>query len=159
VPTVRAALGQSATLTAQQSADATVWQSSVPAGELVALGPAAAQAALAGKVPTEAPARVLDAAPGAAEDTLGPGSVGRLLVLDEPAANGWHASLDGKPLTARIAYGWAQAFEVGAGGGRLRIGFRSGSRHLWLVGELVVVTVAALSILPVRRNDDQEQIA
>ena len=84
------------------------------------------------------------------------GAPGRLIVLAEPANSHWHASLDGKPLVAKTAYGWAQAFELPSAGGRLRVGFSGGARDLWLIGELVVLLVVVGAMLPGRRPDDED---
>ena len=67
--------------------------------------------------------------------------VGALAVLAEPADRGWRATLDGKPLARRTAYGWAQAFVLPATSGRLRIRFDGTSPALVAVGELVAVVV------------------
>jgi hypothetical protein len=67
------------------------------------------------------------------------GSSSRLLVLAEPVDSGWQATLDGHPLRRVTAYGWAQAFELPARGGVLRVHFDSGTRHFWLVVELLAL--------------------
>ncbi len=75
------------------------------------------------------------------------GVAGRLLVLADRADPGWRASLDGAALAPRRYDGWAQAFELPAGGGRLRLEHDAGLRPvlLWLqLGLLVVVVVLAL---------------
>ena len=69
------------------------------------------------------------------------------------------ATVNGRPLAARTAYGWAQAFVLPATGGRLRIGFRSGSRHVWLGVELAAIVIVLGMTLPGRRPDDEEGAA
>jgi hypothetical protein len=73
-----------------------------------------------------------------------------LLVLAQPADDDWHATLDGERLPAARAYGWAQAWELPAGGGHLVVSRDGGHRDLWLVLQLVVVVVAVLCSLPTR---------
>jgi GT2 family glycosyltransferase len=152
---LRSALGRATTLTVHPAGGATVWESSMPTGELTVLDPAAAQTALAGKIPATAVAHVLPATPGSADTMIPAGDAPGLLVLNEPASHNWHAAVNGKALTPRTAYGWAQAFELPAGAGRLTVSYRSGSRDAWLVAELVLVIAGLISIVPVRRGDDE----
>jgi hypothetical protein len=142
-------------LTALPAAGATVWESSMPTGELTVLSAAAGQTALAGKVPAGGVARVLNATTGSANVALQAGPAPGLLVLNEPVNRGWHATVNGKRLTPRTAYGWAQAFELPAHPGRLRVSFGRDSRHIWLIVQLVLVTAGLLAIVPVRRGDDE----
>jgi GT2 family glycosyltransferase len=155
VARLRSALGRATTLTVHPAGGATVWESSMPTGELTVLSPLAAPTALAGRVPAEAVAHVLAATPGSANTMLTLGVAPGLLVLNEPASHNWHATVNGKALTPRTAYGWAQAFELPNGTGRLKITFDSGSRHVWLIAELVLVVAGLISIVPVRRGDDE----
>jgi hypothetical protein len=53
------------------------------------------------------------------DTTLDAGESGRLLVLAERADARWQATLDGHRLTPVTYQGWAQAFQLPAGGGRL----------------------------------------
>jgi hypothetical protein len=101
-------------------------------------------------------ARSLSARPGSADVAIGPGPSGRLVVLAEPANGGWYATINGQDLTARTAYGWAQAFTVPEAGGALHVGYHSRSRDLWLTGELVVILVLVAVMLPPRRAEDEE---
>jgi hypothetical protein len=87
------------------------------------------------------------------------GATGRLAVLAEPANRHWRATVNGQPALERTAYGWAQAFELPAGGGRLRIEFRSGSRHTWLWVELAAVVIVLIAMTPGRRPDDEDGLA
>jgi GT2 family glycosyltransferase len=154
---VSSALGRATTLTVVPAPGATVWRSSVPTGEVTLLDTAAASAAT-NPAAASAPISVaLPAKAGSADVDVPAGAAGRLVVLAEPADSNWHASVDGKPLIGRTVYGWAQAFELPSSAGRLRIGFSSGARHWWLVGELAVVVVVVVgAMLPGRRPDDED---
>jgi hypothetical protein len=68
---------------------------------------------------------------------VSPSAQDRLLVMAEPASPHWKATVDGHALTSRQAYGWAQAWELPKGGGHLAISYDSGSRHWWLLIELL----------------------
>ena len=151
---VSSALGRAATLVVVPAPGATVWRSSLPTSELTVLRGAAASAALAGQVPTDPHAVALPATPGSADVPYSSPVVGSIAVLAEPADRGWRATLDGKPLPRRTAYGWAQAFVLPAISGRLRISFDDGARSEWLWVELVAVVVAAVVAIPARRADD-----
>ncbi|NED01555.1 hypothetical protein G3I55_07780, partial [Streptomyces sp. SID6648] len=61
------------------------------------------------------------------------GRDGRVLRLADTAAEGWTATLDGKPLTRTTVDGWAQGFELPASGGRLDVTYDVPFTHtLWL---------------------------
>ncbi|MBC7292129.1 MAG: glycosyltransferase family 2 protein, partial [Actinotalea sp.] len=75
----------------------------------------------------------------------------RLLVLAERADPGWRAELDGRPLRA-VQSGWQQAFEVGRDDGLLTVEHVAPSRGLWAVVQGVVLVVALLLAVPVRRR-------
>jgi GT2 family glycosyltransferase len=154
VSRVQLALGRNPTLTVLPSAGATVWRSSIPAGELAVLNPVSATKALAGSVPTAPASALLPASPGSADVTIGGGVTGRVAVLAEPSSSHWTATLNGHALVKKTAYGWAQAFELPTTGGRLVIGYHDEPRHVWLWLELALVLVALGAALPVRRVDD-----
>ena len=81
------------------------------------------------------------------------GTGGRLLVLADAQDPHWQASLDGKALPRRTAWGWAQAFVLPANGGHLQLSYRQTTRHAGLVIEVVlVVLVAVLSAPGARRR-------
>jgi hypothetical protein len=129
---------------------AVVWRGQMPTGELVMLGPHVAAAVTGGAdLPADARPHPLASGRGHSRASVPSGADGRLLVLAEPASRQWHASLDGKPLRATTAYGWAQAWKLPAAGGRLALGRSSGGRPLWLGLQLAVVLVAALLAVPV----------
>jgi hypothetical protein len=159
VARVRSALGRGATLSEHPAGAATVWESSLHTGELTVLDPSATKTALAGHVPTDPVVTVLSAKPGSASVSLPPRASSGLLVLNEPASSHWQASVNGKPLTRHTAYGWAQAFQLPAGTGRLTLRYSDGSRPFWLVVELVIVVATLVSVVPVRRTDDAEATA
>jgi GT2 family glycosyltransferase len=146
------ALGKSTTLSANPAVGATVWVSSLPTGELTILAPADAARAVDGGAARAT--RALVARPGAADVTVPAGPPDRLLVLAEPASGGWHASLAGTSLQPRTAFGWAQAFSLPAGGGRLHLGYDDSSRNAWLVVELIALVLIVGASLPGRREDE-----
>jgi hypothetical protein len=128
-----------------------VWRNEIPTGELVVLGPGDAAAAAAGDgLPVDARPRPLATASGASTAPVPAGRGGRLLVLAEPRSARWHARIDGSDLAATTAYGWAQAWWLPTGGGRLHLSRAGDSRGWWLVVQLVAVGVALLLAVPVR---------
>ncbi len=93
-------------------------------------------------------------------------AAGGTLVLAEPADAGWHASLNGRALTplAGPVDGWAQGFNLPAGGGRLDLSrsMRGHQLSLWLEGlALAVVAVFALPsarAVAVAQEEDQAAV-
>ncbi|CAM5291405.1 integral membrane regulatory protein [Streptomyces purpurascens] len=86
--------------------------------------------------------------------TIPTGADGRVLRLADTAADGWTATLDGKPLTRTTVDGWAQGFELPATGGTLDVTYDDPIGHtvwLWTQGLLAVVLVVLA--LPGRRRD------
>ncbi len=87
------------------------------------------------------------------------GPEGRVLRLADTADEGWTATLDGKPLTPTTVDGWAQGFELPAGGGRLDVTYDAPFTHtawLWAQGLLAVVLVVLA--LPGRRRDIDDDL-
>lgn len=87
------------------------------------------------------------------------GSEGRVLRLADSAAEGWTATLDGKPLTPTTVDGWAQGFELPATGGHLDVTYDDPITHtawLWAQGLLAVVLVVLA--LPGRRRDIDDDL-
>jgi GT2 family glycosyltransferase len=84
-------------------------------------------------------------------------AAGGTVELAEPAG-GWHATLNGQPLTpvASPAGGWAAAFRLPAGGGVLGIGHDQTGRDLILIFELLAVAVVAGLGLPGSRATAEE---
>ena len=151
---LRSALGRATSLTVVPAPGATVWRSTAPTSELSILRGGAVATALDGRVPVRPDSVPLAARSGSADVVTAPSPGGALVVLAEPADRGWHATLDGKPLARRTAYGWAQAFVLPPTGGRLRIDFDGSTRHWWLIAELAVLVVVCGLSLPGRRPDD-----
>lgn len=91
--------------------------------------------------------------------TIPAGDDGRTLRLADTAAEGWTATLDGRPLTAKTVDGWAQGFELPASGGRLDVVYDDPITHtawLWVQGSLAVVLVVLA--LPGRRRDIDDDL-
>ncbi|MDN0200953.1 glycosyltransferase family 2 protein [Streptomyces sp. S.PNR 29] len=91
--------------------------------------------------------------------TIPAGSDGRVLRLADSAAEGWTATLDGKPLTPTTVDGWAQGFELPASGGKLDVTYDDPVGHtvwLWAQGFLAVVLVVLA--LPGRRRDIDDDL-
>ncbi|MFF6807680.1 glycosyltransferase [Streptomyces sp. NPDC012616] len=91
--------------------------------------------------------------------TLPAGAAGRVLRLADAAADGWTATLDGKPLTPTTVDGWAQGFELPASGGTLNVAYDDPFAHtawLWAQGLLSVVLVVLA--LPGRRRDVDDDL-
>ncbi|MFF5160657.1 glycosyltransferase [Streptomyces sp. NPDC000348] len=87
------------------------------------------------------------------------GAEGRVLRLADTAAEGWSATLDGKPLTRTTVDGWAQGFELPATGGTLDVTYDDPVTHtawLWAQGLLAVVLV--VMALPGRRRDIDDDL-
>ncbi|WP_107501646.1 glycosyltransferase family 2 protein [Streptomyces viridosporus] len=87
------------------------------------------------------------------------GGEGRILRLADSAAEGWTATLDGKPLSRTTVDGWAQGFELPASGGRLDVTYDTPITHtawLWAQGLLAVVLV--VMALPGRRRDVDDDL-
>ncbi|WP_416979220.1 glycosyltransferase [Streptomyces sp. T028] len=91
--------------------------------------------------------------------TIQAGSDGRILRLADAAADGWTATLDGKPLTRITVDGWAQGFELPASGGKLDVTYDDPFTHtvwLWTQGFLALVLVVLA--LPGRRRDVDDDL-
>ncbi len=137
-----------------------LWQVTAPAAHLSVLPPELAQAALRGdRAPDDdlqrsAPAVALPEPAGGPATVVPPGPPGRLLVLSEAADPGWRAEVDGRPLPARTAWGWATAFTLPEAGGVLRLEHASTGRHaaaaLQVLGLLVVLVLAGPGAAPRR---------
>jgi hypothetical protein len=95
---------------------------------------------------------VLPASADSADVAVPAGPAGRVAVLAEPADSHWQATLGSRRLLGRTAYGWAQAFELPAAGGRLQIGYHGGRRSTWLWVELAAVVLVGLLAVPTRRR-------
>jgi GT2 family glycosyltransferase len=94
---------------------------------------------------------------------LRPGDAGRVLRIADAADPGWQATLDGRPLDRVTLDGWAQGFELPAGGGQLDVTHETSPAHtawVWAQGFLALVVVVLA--LPGRRrhvDDDLPETA
>ena len=87
------------------------------------------------------------------------GAAGRILRIADTAAEGWHATLDGKVLPKKTVDGWAQGFELPAQGGRLALTFDDSITHtarIWGQGLLAVVLLVLA--LPGRRREIDDDL-
>lgn len=145
-----------------------LWQVVAPAARLSVLEPHLAARALAGeRAPTPDLLRasrpvLLPAGREAARAKVAAGRAGRLLVLADAADPRWVATLDGKPLRRRTAWGWAQGFALPEAGGTVVLHYDQTSRHIALGvegGLLLVVVVLAVPGARRRRGleDDVEE--
>ena len=103
--------------------------------------------------------RPVAAGPVEIHTTIPTGAQGRVLRLADAAAEGWTATLDGKPLTPTTVDGWAQGFELPPTGGRLDVTYDAPLTHtawLWAQGALAVVLVVLA--LPGRRRDVDDDL-
>jgi hypothetical protein len=139
-----------------------LWQVLAPAARLSVLPAPLAQQAAKQRAPSRgtlrtAPPKALAAGAEAASATV-PAGTGRLLVLADAADGRWRATVDGKDLKRRTAWGWAQAFELPDAGGHLSLSYRQGPRqaHLALQGLLLLVVVV-LSVPSARRRRGLEE--
>ncbi|WP_263980435.1 glycosyltransferase family 2 protein [Streptomyces naphthomycinicus] len=104
-------------------------------------------------------AQPVTAGPVEIHTTIPSGSGDRVLRLADSAAEGWTATLDGKPLTRTTVDGWAQGFRLPAGGGRLDVTYDASIAHvawLWAQGALALVLVVLA--LPGRRRDVDDDL-
>ncbi|WP_240926213.1 glycosyltransferase family 2 protein [Streptomyces sp. JB150] len=103
--------------------------------------------------------RPVAAGPVEIHTTIPTGAEGRVLRLADAAAEGWTATLDGKPLTPTTVDGWAQGFELPPTGGTLDVTYDAPLTHtawLWTQGALAVVLVVLA--LPGRRRDVDDDL-
>ena len=136
-------------LVRRTSGSVVLWQVVAPAARLSVLPPATAQRALAGdRAPTPDLLRAarpvpLRAGAEGAHPRLGPGPAGRLLVLADAVDRHWVATLDGRLLPRRTAWGWAQGFVLPQAGGTVVLHYDQSARQLdlWVEAGLLVVSV------------------
>ncbi|WP_394431353.1 glycosyltransferase [Streptomyces sp. SGAir0957] len=103
--------------------------------------------------PTAEEAKPLAAGPVDLHTELPNGGEGRVLRLADEAAEGWTATLDGKPLTRTTVDGWAQGFELPASGGTLDVTYEAPFTHTaWLWAQGVLALVLVVLALPGRRK-------
>ncbi|MFI1924939.1 glycosyltransferase [Streptomyces sp. NPDC020377] len=91
--------------------------------------------------------------------TVPDGSGSRVLRLADTAAEGWTATLDGKPLTPTTVDGWAQGFELPATGGKLDVTYDDPFTHtVWLWAQGFLALVLVVLALPGRRRDVDDDL-
>jgi len=127
-----------------------LWQVTAPAARLTVLAPELAQPALRG---VRAPdVDQLRGSPPVAlvgrEPRLPPGAPGRLLVLSEAADPGWTATVDGRVLPRRTAWGWAAAWTVPEGGGALRVTHSRAARRTGLALQAALLLLLLVLAAP-----------
>ncbi|MDT7537632.1 MAG: hypothetical protein QOI82_1217 [Actinomycetota bacterium] len=153
-----AALDAQSGLSRRASGRTLLWRVVAPTARLSLLRPGMAAAALRGdRGPTRellrvAPPATLPARQESAHTRVPAGPPGRLLVLADSAARGWQASIDGRPLDRRTAWGWAQAFVVPTSGGALVLSYDQSPRHRALAGELLALAVVLVLAAPAARR-------
>ena len=133
-----------------------LWEVDHPTGRVRLLPAAAADAAVVGPDGAAPDARVVRSGAVGAGARIPVGDPGRLVVLAEVAESGWRASLDGKSLPARTYAGWAQAFTLPVGGGRLVVTHDDGVRHLLVWGQLAVIVLLVFLAFPQLRAEDDD---
>ena len=154
-------------LVRRTSGPTVLWQVVSPSARLVLLPPPLAAVAVgSGRAPTAdllrtSPAVALPTRDVGASATVPPGAVGRLLVLADAVDQGWQATVDGRRLTRRTAWGWAQGFEVPAAGGHLELRHEQGVRRSALRSQAGLLALVAVLSVPGRRRgsgleDDEE---
>ncbi|WP_405492249.1 glycosyltransferase [Streptomyces sp. NBC_00096] len=101
--------------------------------------------------PGEAPIPVASG-PVEAHTKIPEGEAGRVLRIADKADPGWQATLDGKPLKAKTLDGWAQGFELPAGGGKLDLVHEDAlARTAWHWAQGLLALVLLVMALPGRR--------
>ncbi|SER72546.1 Glycosyltransferase, GT2 family [Streptomyces sp. yr375] len=91
--------------------------------------------------------------------TVPDGTGSRVLRLADTAADGWTATLDGKPLTRTTVDGWAQGFELPATGGKLDVTYDDPFTHTaWLWAQGLLALVLVVLALPGRRRDVDDDL-
>lgn len=106
-----------------------------------------------------AAARPVAAGPVEIHTSVPSGADGRVLRLADTAAEGWSATLDGRPLTRTTVDGWAQGFRLPATGGRLDVVYDAPFTHtLWLWAQGALAVVLVVLALPGRRRDIDDDL-
>jgi hypothetical protein len=152
------ALDAQSGLSRRASGRTLLWRVVAPTARVSLLRPGMAVAALRGdRGPTRellrvAPPATLPARQESAHTRVPAGPAGRLLVLADAASHGWQASIDGRPLERRTAWGWAQAFVVTARGGALVVSYDQSPRHHALAGQLLALAVVLVLAAPAARR-------
>ncbi len=130
-------------------ADSRLWRIDYRVARLRVLAPDAPVVSEDGAAPA---AVLLPAGQVGARTEVPDGAAGRLLVLADAADDGWRATLDGTALTPRRYDGWAQAFSLPAGGGRLVLDHDGGRRPVLLWFQLAGLVLVVVLALPQARS-------
>ena len=131
-----------------------VYRAATSAGELMVLDPAdASRAASGGALGSAVHPHLLSVPPGGGKVAVPAGADGRLLVLAEPRSSAWHARAGGSRLVPATAFGWAQAWQLPAAGGKVTVSRDATARPGLLIAELVLVLLALALSIPTRRVD------
>lgn len=94
------------------------------------------------------------AGPVEVDTELPDGPAGRVLRLADAASDDWRATLGDIPLKPVTLDGWAQGFELPAGGGRLVVTHHTADSHqLWRWTQGLLLLVLAVLALPGRRRE------
>ncbi|MGK5500603.1 glycosyltransferase [Streptomyces sp. URMC 125] len=87
------------------------------------------------------------------------GPAGRVLRIADAADPGWRATLDGRPLKPVTVDGWAQGFELPAGGGRLDLVYETSAAHTgWVWAQGFLGLVVLVMALPGRRREVDDDL-
>jgi GT2 family glycosyltransferase len=87
------------------------------------------------------------------------GGSGRVLRIADRAAEGWQATLDGRPLKKTTVDGWAQGFELPAEGGRLDLTYEDPATHTaWIWIQAFLALVLLVLALPGRRREIDDDL-
>ncbi|MBB4925410.1 glycosyltransferase family 2 protein [Kitasatospora kifunensis] len=91
--------------------------------------------------------------------TIPAGPAGRVLRLAEQADPGWQASLNGTKLTPVTVDGWAQGFQLPAGGGRLSVDRSTSLLHTgWILAQVLLGLTVLVLALPGRRSTKDDDL-
>ncbi|MFC7744127.1 hypothetical protein ACFQXA_28900 [Nocardiopsis composta] len=127
-----------------------LWRLDIPAGRLRVVPSG-------GDGDEDAEAQVLDIGPGEGSAEVPAGSPDRSLVLAEPYAAGWSATLDGEPLRASEAHTGMTLFELPPEGGTLELSRGSAGRDAWLLLQGLLIATALVLASPGARTEEDEQ--
>jgi hypothetical protein len=89
------------------------------------------------------------------DDTIARSGGARTVLLNERVETGWHAQLDGVPLTGGESADGLQTFEVPATSGQLRVTPDRGLRRYGLLMQVAVIVAVAVAAAPRVRRERQ----